>query len=186
MKYKIGAVAVLLAAIALTGCEEQGAAPAPDSDSEQEYASGSKIPVNDNVYLIQGEVIAEVNEVTRQVEPAQGEVYGNNGYISGSFSGPIQAGKSFVRIRVRKVSPDTILAPLGDVVIVKTTDTKAVALLNGDVVTFKCRAQFESIAAVRENEKFDADKLGTWELDYCRLASPVITVNPNPEVEVKP
>lgn len=182
---RLAAVAAVVGVFVLTGCTEQGEAPAPESDSSQDYASGAKIPVDDNVYLVEGEVIAEVNQVTRQVTPAEGSLTGVNGYVSGSFTGPIQAGKSFVRIRVRKMDPAWAYAPLGDVVIVKTTDTKAAALLNGDIISFKCRAQYESVAAVRENEKFDAAKLGTWELDYCRLATPVITVNPDPEVETK-
>ena len=36
--------------------------------------------------------------------------------------------------------------------------------------------QYEALAAVRDNEKFSKTKVETWELDYCRLASPVIDV----------
>jgi hypothetical protein len=43
-------------------------------------------------------------------------------------------------------------------------------------VTFKCRAQYEAVAAVRENESFNQAKVETWELDYCRMATPVIDV----------
>ncbi len=171
-----------------TGCSATtGEAPAPDSDSSQSYKEGSKVPVDDEVYTITGEVIGEVNETSRQVEPAQGQMsgslYGNYGSMQGSFTGPIEAGKGFVRIRVQSSKPSTDLAPEGDVTIIKTSDTKAKALLNGDIVSFKCRRQYEALAAVRESETFNSDKVETWELDYCRLASPVITVESEPQLE---
>jgi hypothetical protein len=161
-------------------CEGGEDAPAPDSDSSQKYKDGSKVPVDDKVYAITGEVIGPVNETTRQVEPGKGEINGslcgNYGSLNGSFTGPVEKGKGFVRIRVQKSSPSTDLAPVGDVTIIKTSDTKAKALLNGDIVQFKCRRQYEALAAVKDNEKFDKTKVETWELDYCRLSTPVITV----------
>ena len=182
---KTSIVAVALASMLLFGaesCDTGETAPAPDSDSSQSYKSGSTVPVDDDVYTITGEVIGEVNETSRQIEPAQGQMsgslYGNYGRMQGSFTGPIEAGKGFVRIRVQNSSPQTDLAPVGDVTIIKTSDTKAKALLNGDVVSFKCRRQYEALAAVKDNEKFDSKKVETWELDYCRLASPVISVEP--------
>lgn len=170
---------------AAESCDENSA-PSADSDSRQKYADGSTIPVDDNVYELKGEVIGPVNEVTRQVEPSKGSLsgpacYGTSGCFggtSGTFTGPIEAGKTFIRLRVQSASPSTDLAPIGDVSIIKTSDTKAAALLTGDIVTFKCRRQYEAVAAVRDNEKFNADKLETWELDYCRLATPVIDVKP--------
>ncbi len=181
----------VLAVAFLTSAEscESESAPAPDSDSSQNFADGAKVPIDDNVYLIKGEVIGEVNATTRQITPAEGSISGfatqTYGSLNGSFTGPVEAGKGFVRIRVETSSPETDLAPLGDVTIIKTSDTKVKALLNGDIVSFKCRRQYEALAAVKDNEKFDADKVQTWELDYCRLATPVIEVKPDPQVEVK-
>lgn len=178
----IAGVAILSTMLfAAESCDGE-TAPEAESDSSQNYKAGSKVPVDDNVYLIKGEVIGPVNDVTRQVEPAQGEIsgfaYGGYASMNGSFTGPIEAGKGFVRLRVQTVSPSTEQAPVGDVTIIKTSDTKAKALLNGDIVQFKCRRQYEALAAVKDNEKFDAEKVETWELDYCRLASPVIEVKP--------
>lgn len=85
-------------------------------------------------------------------------------------------GKGYVRLLVSSTEPETETAPKGDVVILKVVDTKATALKDGDRVTFKCRRQYENVAAVKENEKFDRSTFGTWEMDYCRLASPVIDV----------
>ena len=57
-------------------------------------------------------------------------------------------------------------------VILKTTDTKVTAISDGDLVTFKCRQQYEAVAAAREGQPFNAATDGTWELDYCRMAEP--------------
>lgn len=179
---KIAPLAAVLSLVLMgaSDCDGGEEAPSADSDSSQSYKEGSKIPVDKEVYQITGEVVGPVNDLTRQVEPAKGEtsgyIYGNYGSISGSFTGPIEAGKGFVRLLVQSSEPSTDLAPTGDVTIIKTSDTKVKALLPGDVVEFKCRRQYENIAAVVENQEFDPDDVAAWELDYCRLASPVITV----------
>ena len=178
--------AILVIVVLLAGCSD--ISPAPESDSSQDFASGAKIPVDDNVYVITGEVVADVDSLTRQTEAARGSVsgYGSGygSYVSGSYFGPQFGGKGFVRLLVSDAHPPTGLAPRGDIVIIKTSDTKASALLPGDVVTFKCRAQYEAVAAVRRRETFDADLVETWELDYCRLVSPVIEVVGEPPEEI--
>lgn len=169
-------------------CEGEDAAPSVDSDSSQEYKPDSKIPVDDGVYEVTGEVSAEVNSVTRQVEAGGGELsgptcFGTSGCYGGtsaSFFGPVEKGKGYVRLLVQSTNPETSLASVGQVAILKVSDTKATALLPGDIVTFKCRRQYEAIAAVKDNQTFDADAVETWELDYCRLASPEITVRKEP------
>jgi hypothetical protein len=159
---------------------ETNTAPRPDSDSSQSFSSSSTedgIPVDDNVYYIKGQVISDVNSLTRQTDAASGEVFGYGGtgfgVMSGSYYGPEFGGKGFIRILV--MNSDSFLAPKGEVVILKSTDTKGIALLPGDVVEFKCRHQYEAIAAVRDYETFDVDKLETWEIDYCRFISPIIS-----------
>lgn len=177
-----------LALLALSACSEPAdQAPEIESDSGQAYKAGTKIPVDDNVYTITGEVIGPVNDVTRQIKPAEGYVsgsaFGGYGSMTGSFTGPVEGGKGFVRLRVESINPDTESASVGDVTIVKTSDTKVKALMNGDIVTFKCRRQYEALAAVRENSSVKIEEVATWELDYCRLFTPVITVKDQPKVE---
>jgi hypothetical protein len=158
--------------------------PAPDSDSSQSYDSGSKIPTDTAVYDIVGTVTAGVKSLTRQEQAAHGSSFGYvggsgagfSGFSSGSYFGPVQTGRGFVRITVDSATPATDLAPVGDTVILKVSDTKGTALLPGDTVKFRCRRQYEAVAAIKNNQKFDASADETWELDYCRLASPVITV----------
>ena len=166
----------------VTACADQQ--PRAESDSQQSFntrgESDGRIPVDDNVYVITGKVTGPVSSLERQV---------GGGYRTSSttdvngvpittyyYVPPIINGKGFVRLFVHNASPQTDMAQPERIAILKTTDTKVTALFEGDIATFKCRAQYESVAAVRNNETFDPDKLQTWELDYCRLVSPVISI----------
>jgi hypothetical protein len=186
------AIALAITAALLFGAEscDSNTAPQVESDSNQSYDTGgksSRIPVDDHVYEVTGEVVGPVNTVTRQVKPAEGSssgyIYGMGGgslygSSSGSYFGEVTKGKGYVRLLVQSVSPATPSATAGAVSILKVTDTKATALIPGDVVTFKCRRQYEAIAAVRDNQTFNAKNkaLETWELDYCRMETAVISV----------
>lgn len=147
-------------------------APRPESDSSQAYGYDARTPVDDNVYEIAGVVTGAVDSLVRQTEAARGSVAGSGYGFYGTYFGSEFGGKGFVRLLVRR--SNSPLAPIGEIVILKTTDTKAIVLVPGDEVTFLCRAQYEAVAAVRDNETFDPDKVETWELDYCRLLTPVI------------
>ncbi len=168
----------IVVVVVMAGCA--GQAPQPASDSPQIYETGARVPVDDTVYLISGQVVGDIASLSGQTAPAQGDITGLGargiGYVGGSYFGAEFGGKGFVRLLVHTAEPTTRLAPPEEIVIIKTSDTKASILLPGDVVTFKCRAQYEAVAAVRENESFNADKVETWELDYCRLLTPVIDV----------
>ena len=168
---KVGAASVLALLVVwlLTGCDENKP-PAPESGSGQQYDQSAQIPVDDGVYTIRGTVVAEVESIVRQTSPGGGYLSGSKYYLSGTFWGPEMGGKGLVRLAVTESNVD--LAPAGTLVLLKVEDTKAQALLPGDNPTFLCRKQYENLSAVRKNETFDADRLGTWELDYCRLRSP--------------
>ncbi len=167
-----GLVVLVLLAALLAGCMADRA-PQPSSDSPQAFlANPDGMPVDDGVYLIAGVVIGDVESLVRQTAPARGTMAGSAYGAYGSYFGPEFGGKGFVRLHVQ--SSDSELAPVGSIVILKVTDSKASVLLPGDSVEFKCRHQFEAVAAVRDSETFNADKLETWEIDYCRLTTPVI------------
>jgi len=167
------------AAVFLSGCAGEEA-PLPESDSGRSFSADSaRIPVDENVYKIKGKVIGGVESHSRT--EAGGSTSGSmiNGY--GSMSGSYwleQTGKGFVRLDIQSMSPaNPKLGGVNDVVVLKTTDQKALALQNGDVVEWTCRADYENVGAVLENERFDKDdinRLGTWELDLCRMTSPNI------------
>lgn len=149
-------------------------APAPESSSGLNYAWRTTIPVDTNVYTIGGTVANDVDSLIRQTAVAQAQSYGAEGVSYGTYTGPEISGKGMVRLLV--TSSDSELAPVGSTAILKLDDTKGVMLLPGDIVTFKCRAQFEAIAAVVNRQAFD-EAAGTWELDYCRLVTPIVTQN---------
>lgn len=158
--------------------------PKPESDSGENWDAGSRIPaefVDDNVYEIYGIVMGDVGSNVRQSQAARGNVSGvgieGTGYVSGSYYGPEFTGKGFVRVKVESITPkNDKLVDVGEVAILKTSDLKATAILVGDEVVFKCRAQYEAVAPIRSNETFVPEKVETWELDYCRLKSPKITI----------
>lgn len=186
---RLTALLALLLALFTAACGASD--PAPDSDSEQSYNDG-KIPVDKAVYEVTGVVAADVSSLTRQVKPGGGRIdapvcagtsgcYGGGG---GTLFGPVEAGKGFVRLRVTAAKPATNLAPVGATIILKVTDTKGTALSPDDVVTFHCRRQYEAIAAVQDDQDWDdrvRDAVATWELDFCRLLTPIIASSPTPQ-----
>jgi hypothetical protein len=170
---------LFLIAILSVACGPVNTPPAPESDSGQGFALGATVKVDDGVYIIKGEVVTDVDSLTRQTQAASGymsgSAFGGFGMMSGVYYGAEFGGKGFIRLKV--MESESYLAPIGKTVILKSTDTKGIALLPGDIVTFKCRHQYEAIAAVRDSETFDVDKLETWEIDYCRMVSPVVSDN---------
>lgn len=170
MKSKILFVLALFTVLTLSACAEE--APKPESDSSQQYSATARVPVDDAVYTIEGTVAGDIQSLTRQTQVASGSFAGSSFGFYGSYFGAEFKGKGFVRLLVERSETD--LAPIGRVTLLKVTDTKAILLLPGDKVTFKCRRQYEAIAAVTQFEEFDTKKVETWELDYCRLASPVV------------
>jgi hypothetical protein len=166
----------LLLVLLLAGCGERNVRP--DSDSGLAFEAGARIPQDRTIYEIQGVVYEDAESLVRQTAPAQATMYYQGAYGYGSYWGPQLGGKGLVRLAVIHTDPPTGLALPGTAVILKTTDTKATNLRPGDIVTFKCRAQYEAVAATLQNENFDPDTYETWELDYCRLANPTIGYMP--------
>jgi hypothetical protein len=62
------------------------------SDSSQAYEANARIPVDDNVYTITGQIVGEVASLSQQTAPAQGELTGlgarGYGYVGGAYFGP--------------------------------------------------------------------------------------------------
>jgi hypothetical protein len=172
---KASRIVSLFALVVLLPSACANVAPTPESDSPQAYQSRARVSVDDEVYTIVGEIVGSIESTTRQTTPAYGYgyTYGTGSGSYGSYFGPETSGKGIVRVRVK--SSETKLAPVGEVIVLKTTDLKAIVLLPGDIVRFKCRAELEPIAAVRNNETYNEEIVATWELDYCRMATPSIS-----------
>lgn len=159
---------LLMLTLLLSACQR---APAPDSSNGLSYGWGTTIPVDTKVYTLSGEVVADGESLVRQSAPAQMQSYSYEGASLATWYGAEQNGKGMVRLRV--VTSDSELAPADSTVILKMDDTKGVLLREGDQITVKCRAQFEAIAPVMQRQTFDP-AAGVWELDYCRLSTPVV------------
>lgn len=168
-------VMVLMAGVLLVACDDQSAPSVSNDNSSQKYQDTS-IPYNLGIFTVTGVVESPVQSLVRQTQAAQGSLsgfaYSGIGSVSGSYFGPEFGGKGFVRLRVE--NSDSTLAVVGSIVLLKSTDTKASILGPGDRVTFKCREQYEAVAAVAENEKLDKDQAATWELDFCRMVTPSV------------
>ncbi len=167
-------IAIAAVSLILFGCPAQtvNVAPAPESGSDETYEVGQTVPVDMKIYHISGIVSDGAESLTRQTAPAQGYARSYDGYGYASYFGAVQSGKGFVRLLVEE--SDSPIARKGNVVILKVEDTKAIVLAAGDVVSFKCRTQYESLSAVAGNEILSEDGM-VKELDYCRLATPEIS-----------
>lgn len=138
-----------------------------DTDSGYTYKNkdSAAIPLNDAIYTVSGTVMAGVDSLVRSTTSSYATENVNQLTVTST-------GKGFVRLKVTE--SDSSLAPLEAVVILKTIDTKVIALLPGDVVTLRCHAQAEAIPASYTGQPYDNVLAITWELDYCRLLTPVI------------
>ena len=169
------ALILILISIALGGCAVSTTTdPRPpveyvQNNSDYKYTNSSQIPLDMTYYHIKGEVAGDTESLTRQTS-AGGGFYAPGLY--GAYFGPEYQGKGFVRLLVTESDSD--LAPAESVVLLKVTDTKAVLLAPGDHVAFVCRRQYEAVGAIYDYEGLDVEKAATWELDFCRLETPVV------------
>lgn len=160
---------IFIVLVSLTGCGD--GIPTAESDSFQNFDVRTKPPVDKNIYTITGTVVGDITSKERQIRAASGSLTAVDGIATGTYYGPQYTGRGIVRLQVESVNPSTVSLSVGEVAILKTGDLKAVALLIGDKVQFKCRRDAEAIAAVVNNEEITAKHI-VWEMDYCRLAVP--------------
>lgn len=165
---------------------------APGADGN--YANGYGLPAVTTVYIITGTVEVAPSSIQQYTE--NGSISGSSYRGTGSVSGYIHGettGKGFVRFKVSGVSwhdpyvnagiveRDEDWTPVvnaGDLVLIKTVDSKASALGAGDSVVFMCREQYEFVPAVARDE-IPTTQSVTRELDYCRMVSPQIDKSGN-------
>lgn len=156
-----------------------GKTKGPDNDSLWNWdEGGTDIPCDEHIYTIVG-TITTVESLSRQVAPATGSgsgmMIGGYGSYSSHYSGEIIEGKGYLVITVQ--SSDSEYAVPGSTIVIKTTDTKAAFVPEGYTAMFKCRFEYEAVAALVNEEKFDEqvrDMADTREFDYCRLATPAL------------
>lgn len=164
----------LILAVFLSGCNQPGTYA--ESDSGYTYASYKQaaIPVDDNIYTLTGVVVGDVNSIAQQGPARVVTTYRSDYYSVGTYFPPDMNGKGLVRLWVEK--SDFLGVPSETIAIIKSTDTKLIAVLPGDRITLRCRVQAEAIAPSYTGQVYDKDKAVTLELDFCRMLSPVIDV----------
>lgn len=134
-----------------------------------------EVPNDTTIYKFYGTVDLDAYSLVRQTAPAEGSLTAVGGVAVGSYEGASIEGKSFLRILVSSVSPTPPgNSTVGHVVIFKFTDTKALRLLIGDEVYFKCRRQYEAIAPLGYGEDLDVEAAAAFEFDYCRLEDGIL------------
>lgn len=164
----------LILTILLSGCNAAGTYA--ESDSGYTYASykQASIPVYNNIYTITGVVVGDVNSIARPGPAKVVTTYRSDYYSVGTYFPPEMNGKGLVRLWVEQ--SDFPGVPAETITIIKSTDTKLIAVLPGDRITLRCRVQAEAIAPSYTGQVYDKDKAVTLELDFCRMLSPVIEV----------
>lgn len=166
--------------------------PVPPGQSGT-YAANYALPAVTTIYSLTVEVLAAPGAVTGFAFEGRTEArqYDGYGYASGYISGGT-SGKGMVRVRVLAVSwhdPYKGVVPAneswqpvaqpGDIILLKTEDTKASALGAGDRTIMLCREDQEFVAPAAVNEIPTLQSL-TRELDNCRMLRPQFTA---PEVK---
>lgn len=111
-------------------------------------------------YTITGTVQAPPESLVRQVQAAKGYIVGAGGFIGGEYEGAVEGGKGFVRFAVESSDPAIEEAQSGQVILIKTGDTKVIALSAGDTTSFVCARDYETV---------EGSTGGVWELDNCRM-----------------
>lgn len=178
-KLKLSARTVALAigivlTVLLSGCNAAGTYAESDSGYTYQNYKQATIPVDNNLYTLTGVVVGDVNSIARPGPAKVVTTYRSDYYSVGTYFPPEMNGKGMVRLWVEK--SDFLGVPPETIAIIKSTDTKLIAVLPGDRITLRCRVQAEAIAPSYTGQVYDEDKAVTLELDFCRMLSPIIEV----------
>lgn len=129
------------------------------------------------IYSMDVEVVGDINnQQTGSYGRAGGSGYAIDSYVSGSTRYLSEStGKGMLQVRI--ISGNAPKDFIGQVVVIKTTDLKFMALQSGDRVEIKCRIDYESVGATVQNEEIDQaryNQMLTREFDLCRMNSPLV------------
>ncbi len=135
-----------------------------------------------NLYNLEIEVIANSSGMSYQKSPSGGFY---TPYY-GSFSGPVTQGKGLVlaeALSIRTSGDDAnkseVLSLEGKNVFLKFLDSKSMLLADGMIVNVSCRRDYEAVCpttAANEGTSQPIDRRNdiTWELDNCRISTPIV------------
>ena|SRR5688572_7068277 len=147
---------------------------APGSDNGLAWDSSACVYVDTNVYVVKVQVIGDMSN--NQTE--NGSISGMSVNGTGGVSGRIWTeGKGILPVQVISIDPVFEGINPEDMIILKTTDLKALGLPVGAYVTFLCNRDPEVLSPVYNFQTMTTDRV-TYELDDCRMASPEFKMTP--------
>lgn len=171
---KICVFVLLFVAALLLGCM-------PVSDGADTAASENTVAKsNGNIYYDPSLYTMTVRIGGSPKEHTEIHASGSASYYNGIGGGSMvvwQDGKGIIPAYVIEMEPTSSIVSVGDSILLKTEDLKMSRLEEGWVVEIKCRMDYEPLTELHvPNEVVDAELTQTWELDLCRMSSPVFIV----------
>lgn len=157
---------IIVLALVLTACSTR------TSDSGYSLKTVGK-RIDSNIYILNvtmlGDPISNKNIGGEGVSRQYSDIYGfGNSRIW-------QDGKGMISVHVNSVSPSLDYLKPGMDIVLKTTDLKIMAIDPGYSFEVKCRNDYEPVASLQDNE-LTTERYDTYELDYCRMTNPQITI----------
>lgn len=162
---------------------------APESDNAYQWAIGSCVETNTDVYLITVRVVQTLtshNEINA-AGSGSGVLFGNSGSYSSHFR-MWQDGKGILPVEILSIFPEFPSLMVGNTILLKTSDLKAMALPELSEVEFVCNQDIEVLSPNQNRQTLTTDRL-TYELDDCRMTTPSYTLpksNESPLTPVNP
>lgn len=134
-------------------------------ETDQEYLVEKKF--NSNLYYLSLELEKEPSNYSQLNGSFSRSSINGFGFMSSSI---LLDGKGLVRGKITQLSPEADFASVEDIIIIKTTDFKVMALRPGDKADFVCTIYFEPVCAADGGWSSDITECyEIWEFDYCRL-----------------
>lgn len=162
-------------AIASGEVREQECVSAP-SDNGKMWAMNSCVWVSTVAYEVTVRISDDLLSTQTINSESYGSVVGMGGSVYGSSSSRMWTeGKGTVPVKLLNISHEFPMVEVGQLIILKTTDLKAISLPVGAIVLFVCSQDAEVTSPVYSGQLLTTDRV-TYELDNCRMKSPAFTM----------
>ena len=170
MKSRIVAFLLVLIAL-LTACAPDTSLKADNGKAYQDVPEDVRAMVKDTTIVhLAIRVVNEQITAQYQAAPAEGSATRYDTYGSASFTGQIIEGKGIMLVEIIN-GPSQYMGTA----ILKFVDLKAMALQPGFIAQVSCVVDYELLNP-SENTTYTGEAL-TYELDDCRLNTPMVTTN---------
>lgn len=140
------------------------------SDNGIAWPPGSCVTIDTRLYVLDVQIAGNMANNQTVNGSVSGMTVGGYGGVSGSIW---TEGKGVVLVKLMSINPDFPGIKVGDYIIIKTTDLKAMALPVGSRATMFCNKDPEATSPLYVGQTFTTDRV-TLELDDCRMQSPKV------------